>query len=318
MKCEACEEFKLGRRGSKSWGGSGCSTIQLSAIKQHKKFDDHKWSYTRWMARHYPRTGGPVTPIEPGLQNMVDRENGRILIVMKLLYFVVYNDLPLLHYIEQCKIHMLLSTPDMPANIEYLSYTNVTAAMSFLDAISQHLRLNLVYEVKRNSMYSILIDESTDRTCEPHLIIYICYLTGGGFDSPYVQFVELMPLSRGTGEVIFECIKSLLVKLGLDLQKLVAIAIDGVACMTGVHQGVVARLRVLVPHLVGTHCIAHREALAAKDANDEFPCLGFIDRVANKVYEWLDKSIIRRGVLKKLLLAFREESHAASQIHSVS
>ena len=38
-------------------------------------------------------------------------------------------------------------------------------------------------------------------------------------------------------------------------------------------------------HLVGTHCIAHREALAAKDANDEFPCLGFIDRAANKMFE---------------------------------
>jgi hypothetical protein len=269
------------------------------------------------MARHYPRTGRPVTPIEPSLQNMVDRKNGRILIVMKLLYFLVYNDLPLLHYVEQCKIHMLLSTPDIPANTEYLSYTNVTAAMGFLDVISQHLSSNLIHEVKRSSMYSILIDESTNRICEPHLIVYICYLTGEGFDLPCVQFVELMPLSRGTGEVMFECIKSLLVRLGLDLQKLVAIATDGASCMTGVHQGVVARLRILVPHLIGTHCIAHRWALAAKDANDEFPCLGFIDRVANNVYEWLGKSVICRGVLEKLLLVFREESRAALQIHLV-
>ena len=129
------------------------------------------------MARHYPRTGGPVTPIEPGLQIMVDRENSRILIVMKLLFFVVYNDLPLLHYVEQCKIHMLLSTPDMPANTEYSSHINVTATIDFLDVISQHLSSNLVHEVKCNSMYSILIDESIDRTCEPHLIVYICYLT---------------------------------------------------------------------------------------------------------------------------------------------
>ena len=43
--------------------------------------------------------------------------------------------------------------------------------------------------------------------------------------------------------------------------------------MTGMHQGVVARLRDLVSNLVEIHCIAHREILAAKDANDEFPCL---------------------------------------------
>jgi hypothetical protein len=77
--------------------------------------------------------------------------------------------------------------------------------------------------------------------------------------------------------------------------------------MIGVHQGVVARLRVLVPYLVGTHCIAHREALAANDINNEFLCLGFIDRVANKVYEWLGRSVIRQGTLVKLLLAFCEK-----------
>ena len=89
---------------------------------------------------------------------------------------------------------------------------------------------------------------------------------------------------------------------------MVAIDIDGVACMTGVHQGVVARLRHLVSHLVGTHCIANRKALAAKDVNDEFSCLRFIDRAANKVYEWLGRSVLRRGTLAKLLFAFREET----------
>ena len=86
------------------------------------------------------------------------------------------------------------------------------------------------------------------------------------------------------------------------------IAIYGAACMIGMHQEVVARLRHLVSHLVGTHCIANREALAAKDVNDEFSCLRFIDRAANKVYEWLGRSVIRRGMLAKLLFAFREET----------
>ena len=82
---------------------------------------------------------------------------------------------------------------------------------------------------------------------------------------------------------MFNSIQDLLRRCRLDLKKLVAIATDGAPCMTGVHQGVVARLRVLVLHLVGTHCIAHREALAAKDANKNLPQLDFIDKVANKV-----------------------------------
>ena len=122
-----------------------------------------------------------------------------------------------------------------------------------------------------------MIDESTDQTCEPHLIVYVCYLTGVSSGSTCVQFIELMPLSRGTREVMFQSSKELLEKLGFDLLKLVAIATDGAACMTGVHKGVVARLRDQGSQLVGTHCIAHREALATKDANDEFSYLRFID-----------------------------------------
>jgi hypothetical protein len=117
--------------------------------------------------------------------------------------------------------------------------------------------------------------------------------------------------------VMFTCIQELLRKCGLDLMKLVAIAIDGAACMTGAHQGVVVRLHTLVPHLIGIHCIAHREALAAKDANDSFPELAFIDRAANKEYEWLGRSVIRRGIMEKLLLAFREETRVVLQIHSM-
>ena len=69
----------------------------------------------------------------------------------------------------------------------------------------------------------------------------------------------------------------------MDLEKLVAIATDGAPCMRGVHQGVVAQLRVLVPHLVETHYIAYREALAAKDVNKNFPQVDFIDKAANKI-----------------------------------
>ena len=92
-----------------------------------------------------------------------------------------------------------MATPNMPYSFEYSSYANVTSVMGFLDAISQNLFLNLIEEVKNNLVYSILIDESTDRTCEPHLIVYVCYLTGVGSSSTYVQFVKLMLVSRGTG-----------------------------------------------------------------------------------------------------------------------
>ena len=65
--------------------------------------------------------------------------------------------------------------------------------------------------------------------------MYVCYLTGVDFGSMCVEFVELMPLSREIGEVMFQFIKKILGRLGFDLRKLVAIATDRAACMIGVH-----------------------------------------------------------------------------------
>ena len=90
-----------------------------------------------------------MTPIEHDLQTMVDHEKGRIFTVMKLLYYVVSNDSPLLAYIDQCKIHMHLATSTIPSSFEYSSYANMTSSMGFLDAISLNLYLSLIEEVKK-------------------------------------------------------------------------------------------------------------------------------------------------------------------------
>ena len=152
------------------------------------------------------------------------RENEKILTFMKILYFVVSNDHPLLTYIDQYKINIYPITPNMSYFFILSSYANVISTMRYLDAVSQNLYLSLTQEVKTNLIYSILIDKSTDRTCKPHLIVYVCYLTNVGSGSTCMQFVELMPLLRRILEVMFQCTKRWLQRFGFDLLKLVAIA----------------------------------------------------------------------------------------------
>ncbi|CAI7895394.1 unnamed protein product, partial [Closterium sp. NIES-53] len=61
-----------------------------------------------------------------------------------------------------------------------------------------------------------------------------------------------------TGETtIFTILLSHLETVGLDLQSIVAISTDGAGVMIGTERGLVVRLRQRIPHLVGTHCIAH-------------------------------------------------------------
>ena len=68
---------------------------------------------------------------------------------LKLLYFVVSNDQPLRAYVNQCKIYMHMTTPNMSSSFEFLSYVNVTLTIGLLDAISQNLYLSLIEKVKK-------------------------------------------------------------------------------------------------------------------------------------------------------------------------
>ncbi|CAI7795606.1 unnamed protein product, partial [Closterium sp. NIES-53] len=46
--------------------------------------------------------------------------------------------------------------------------------------------------------------------------------------------------------------------LGIELAKISGMSTDGASVMMGSKNGLVARLRFRIPHLVSSHCIAHR------------------------------------------------------------
>ncbi|EFJ23708.1 hypothetical protein SELMODRAFT_415128 [Selaginella moellendorffii] len=69
-----------------------------------------------------------------------------------------------------------------------------------------------------------------------------------------------------------------------------------------VDESVVQRLRMICPKIIGVHCVAHREALAAKDGfTTNQPIFDAIDKLAQKIKSWLGKSSLRHKELKELL-----------------
>jgi hypothetical protein len=147
--------------------------------------------------------------------------------------------------------------PRIPSH-EYGAYTSRQSAYEFLWAISQHLRVVDLLEVKDSPVISFLVDESTDRSLEQHLIVYVCSLSRSGLGPPCMQFVGLTSVPRATGEIFYKNVVDLLEKSEWPLEKLVALATDGAASMIGVRQGLAGRLRADVPTLINVHCIAHR------------------------------------------------------------
>ena len=56
---------------------------------------------------------------------------------------------------------------------------------------------------------------------------------------------------------------------GISLSNLLQIATDGASAMTEKHNGFVAKLKEVAPHIMTIHCIIHRQHLAAKSLNND-------------------------------------------------
>ena len=73
-----------------------------------------------------------------------------------------------------------------------------------------------------------------------------------------MQFVELLSVPQGIGEVMYNKIVELIKEFEWPLDKVVGLATNGAPSMTSVQSRLATKLSVDVPTLITTHCIAHR------------------------------------------------------------
>ena len=78
----------------------------------------------------------------------------------------------------------------------------------------------------------------------------------------------------------------------LQSSKLLGLAIDRAPTILGVHNGFVPKLKRNIPRLFIIHCIIHCEALATSDAFKKIKQLGFLHRLANRIYNWIGMSFL--------------------------
>lgn len=309
IKCKVCSELKV----NTPFGDKGSKTIQKQALEVHQKSEAHKRAKERlnWQKQ------APSKVIEKHVDLMLDAEKSRIVSMIQILWFVAKHDMSLESFEELCHFHMYMRTPNMPLSNEYSSYTNSTAGKEFLEACYLFYWESLRKEICASPFFSIMVDESTDRRYEKHLIIYITYLSKGGYGECKTKYVRLARIRDGKAQSMVVGIKQLIDDMHLNEQKMVGFASDGASAMVGVNEGVVAKLKRLIPHLVGVHCIAHRENLVVKDACENFVEFVYLDKFANKIREWLGESTLRREELLEVFDAFQLKHYQLLKIHGV-
>ena len=125
----------------------------------------------------------------------------------------------------------------------------------------------LIEDLKKSD-FALQLDESTDIANQAQLLVYVRYLNSKNEISEEMLFSHEME-GRTTGECIFNVINSFFYENGLQWEKCCSICTDGAASMTGRYSGFLAHAKDKNAKICATHCIIHREHLAAKTLSEE-------------------------------------------------
>ncbi|CAI7782785.1 unnamed protein product [Closterium sp. NIES-53] len=149
------------------------------------------------------------------------------------------------------------------------------------------LQTTQLEHVLSSPFIGISLDESTDRCSAKHLILYMTFIRNCKL---VTEFMQLITVDKADAASLLTLLLSHLQAVGVDLRWISGISTDGANVMMGSKSSLVTRLRLRIPHLVSSHCIAHREALAAKHAAEKIPAFSIIDTVIRTVAEHLGRS----------------------------
>lgn len=123
-----------------------------------------------------------------------------------------------------------------------------------------------IEEIKDN-LFSLIIDESTDISCQKHLAI--CARFYSETENRIVsQFLGIVPVTVTTGEALYNAVKTFL-EAGIDLKKCFALGTNGASNLCGNNNSLYSRLKKDNSNILLIKCICHSLHLTLSKDNEE-------------------------------------------------
>ncbi|XP_069498778.1 zinc finger BED domain-containing protein 5-like [Ambystoma mexicanum] len=144
-----------------------------------------------------------------------------------------------------------------------LSDTTISRRVS---EMADNITAQLITQLQ-TSLFALQLDEATDISREAHLIAYVRYC---GATTILEDFLFCKAIkTRATASELFDILNDFMSSHCLRWEACVGICTDGAPSMCGDRSGLKAKVLAVAPHVVWTHCIIHREALAAQNMDNE-------------------------------------------------
>ena len=182
--------------------------------------------------------------------------------------------------------------------------------------LRKHLHGKLLKKLKEARVITVSIGESTDVSTKEMLVVYLAFVDEGG--EACVEYFKLVRMfGTDAGSSIYTALKSLLEEHGL-WKKTVALGADGASVMTGLKNGVGAKMRADLTWILALHCINHKLALGANDAANLVTFSSEIDKLLRGIGRLVRKSAKKQlERLADLAKLHGEGKHSTKRLHMV-
>lgn len=186
--------------------------------------------------------------------------------------------------------------------------TKATALVS--QVIGKNAFENLIFRMK-NQYFSILIDESTDKSSIKHLALVVRII-----DLPKFvvkdEFCYLKEMAQATANDIYSEIINFFNNNSIPYKdNLIGFASDGASTMFGVRHSVKTLLENEIPHIFVMKCMCHSLALCASYAAEKLP--NYVEDFIREVYTYMHQSFKRQSEFKNFQSFVESKPHKLLQ-----
>ena len=260
----------------------GCSNFHPNAVQGHQQ-------------RYHPNQIQGQTDITEGLAQQCEQQKLKIIDLMKNAHWLAKHRIGFRTFPS-----LLQLGTDLGLHLSK-TYCNKNACRDFVLSIAAIVTEDINADARASPVIGLMIDESTDVANINEMIVYIRILRSATrvFETVFWAIVEV---DEATGIGLANTVKQLFKQRNVPINKVRCMATDGASAMTGPHSGCVQCIRESAgDNMLGVHCIAHRQALACKDAMEGNECAEWFDGCLHNICHYHTKSPKRQKHLEALL-----------------
>lgn len=152
-------------------------------------------------------------------------------------------------------------------------------------------------EILSNQKFSVLVDESRDKSGTSYLCINVRYK-----DAKQKKIVDslwdIVPvydeeIKKANADALFDRIVSTFEEAEVELNNIISFSSDGASVMVAHDNSVYARLKARLPNLIRARCNCHLSSLCTKDATKLFPKT--VHKLGSVIHSYISSSAQREN-----------------------